>query len=101
MLKFDLDSGNAFNSHNVVVYLFIYLLFHITLNSKGHIAMGSLQVEVTSAYCTLNHRASASNYQLSNIKRPARDLNRQPQRLEARTLTATPLTPLCSRVRHD
>ena len=37
-------------------------------------------------YCTVNHRASASNYQLSNIKRPARDSNRWPQRLEARTL---------------
>ena len=30
--------------------------------------MGSLQVEETSAYCTANHRASASNYQLSNMK---------------------------------
>ena len=53
-----------------------------------------LQVEETSAYCTVNHRASASNYQLSNMKRPARDLNRRPQRLEARTLTATPPSPL-------
>ena len=55
--------------------------------------MGSLQVEETSAYCTVNHWASASNYQLSNIKRPARDSNRRPQRLEARTLTATPPSP--------
>ena len=31
--------------------------------------MGSLQVEETSAYCTENHRASESNYQLSNMKR--------------------------------
>ena len=52
-----------------------------------------LQVEETSAYCTVNHRASASNYQLSNMKCPARDLNRWPQRLEARTLTTTPPSP--------
>ena len=56
--------------------------------------MGSLQVEETSAYCTVNHRASESNYQLSNMKRPARDSNRWPQRLEARTLTTTPPSPL-------
>ena len=55
--------------------------------------MGSLQVEETSSYCTVNHRASASKYQLSNMKCPARDSNRQPQRLEARTLTATPPSP--------
>ena len=52
----------------------IYLLFYVAFNSQGHIAMGSLQVEETSAYCIVNHRASASNYQLSNMKRPARDL---------------------------
>ena len=52
-----------------------------------------LQVKETSAYCTVNHRASASNYQLSNMKRPARDSNRWPQRLEARTLTTTPPSP--------
>ena len=57
-------------------------------------ATGSLQVEETSAYCTVNHRALASNYQLSNMKRPARDSNRRPQRLEARTLTTTPTSPL-------
>ena len=28
-----------------------YLVFYITFNSQGHIAMGSLQVEKTSAYC--------------------------------------------------
>ena len=55
--------------------------------------MGSLQVEETSAYCTVSHRASASNYQLSNMKRPAQDSNRRPQRLEARTLIATPPSP--------
>ena len=53
----------------------IYLLFYIAFNSQGHIAMGSLQVEETSAYCTVNQRASASNYQLSNMKRPTRDAN--------------------------
>ena len=47
-------------------------------------------MEETSAYCTVNHRASASNYQLSNMKHLARDSNRRPQRLEGRTLTATP-----------
>ena len=29
---------------------------------------GSLQVEETSAYCIINHWASASNYQLSNME---------------------------------
>ena len=72
--------------------LFIYLLFYVAFNSQGHIAMGSLQVEETNAYCTVNHRALASNYQLSRMKRPARDLNRRPQRLVARTLTTTPPT---------
>ena len=73
--------------------LFVYLLFYVAFNSQGHIATGSLQVEETSAYCTVNHRASASNYQLSNMKRPAQDSNWRPQRLEARTLTATPPSP--------
>ena len=53
-----------------------------------------LRVEETSEYCTVNHRASASNYQLSNMKRPARDSNQQPQRLEERTLTTSPPSPL-------
>ena len=61
--------------------------------------MGSLRVEEPvstscSRLCTVNHWASASNYQLSNMKRPARDSNRQRQRLEASTLTATQLSPL-------
>ena len=77
----------------------IYLLFYVTFNSQGHIATGSLQVEETSAYCTVNQWASASNYQLSNMKRPARDSKRRPQRLEARTLTATPPSPLFTRSR--
>ena len=45
-------------------------------------------------HCIVNHRASASNYQLSNMKRQARGSNRRPQRLEARTLTTTPPSPL-------
>ena len=45
---------------------------------------GSLQVEETSAYCTGNHRALASNYQLSKMKRPVRDSNQWNQRLESR-----------------
>ena len=77
-----------------LVDLFIYLLLYIAFNSQGHIATGSLQVEETSAYYTVNHRASASNYQLSNMKRPVRDSKRRPQRLEARTITTTPPSPL-------
>ena len=75
-------------------------MFYVAFNSQGHIATGSLQVEETSAYAyksithtERNHRASASNYQLSNMKSPAQDSNRQPQRLEARTLTAKPPSP--------
>ena len=83
------------------IYLFVYLLFYVAFNSQGHIATGSLQVEETSAYCTVNHRASASNYQLSNMKRPARDSNQRPQRLEARTLTTTPPSPLARAIRHS
>ena len=69
---------------------------YVAFNSQGHIATGSLQVEETSTYCTVNHRASARNYQLSNMKHPAQDSNRRPQRLEARTVTATPPSPLGS-----
>ena len=66
------------------------MLLYVAFNRQGHIATGSLQVEETSAYCTVNHQASASNYQLSNMKHPARDSNQRPERLEAITLTATP-----------
>ena len=38
-----------------------------------------------SRFCTVNHWAFASNYQLSNMKRPGQDSNRQPQRLKAST----------------
>ena len=86
-------------------YLFI-CGFYVTFNIQGHIAMGSLRVEEPvhtswSRFCTVNHWASASNYQLPNMKRPARDSNRRPQRLEARTLTATPLSPLLKSGRHN
>ena len=88
-IKFNISFGRKmYNS----VDLFI-CCFYVAFNSQGHIATGSLRVEETSAYCTVNHQASASNYQLSNMKRPARDSNRRPQRLEARTLTATPPSP--------
>ena len=83
---------NVVNIH-LKLRRFFSLLFYIVFDSQGHIAMSSLQVEETSTYCTVNHRASASNYQLSNMKGPARDLNRWPQRLEVGTLTSTPPSP--------
>ena len=51
-------------------FRFIFL-FYVKFNSQGHIVTGSLQVEEPvhtswSIFCTVNHRASASNYQLSN-----------------------------------
>ena len=60
---------------------------------------GSLRVEEPvhtswSRFCTVNHRASASNYQLSHMKCPARDSNWRPQRFEASTLTTTQPSPL-------
>ena len=84
---------------NIKDTLFVYLLLYVKFNSQGHIATGSLQVEETSAYCTVNHRALASNYQLFNMKRSARDLNLRPQRLEARTLTTPPPSPLTDTLR--
>ena len=93
LINYELMVRIKFETNPIYVNLFIYLLFYVAFKCQGHIATGSLQVEETSAYCTVNHQASASNYQLSNMKRPARDSNRRPQRLEARTLTATPLTP--------
>ena len=80
-------------SVNLPLTKILDMLFYITFNSQGHIATGRLQVEETSAYCTLNHWASVSNCQLSNMKGPARDLNRQAQGLEAGTLTTTPPSP--------
>ena len=55
-----------------------FILFYITFNSRGHTVMGSLWVEKPvhaswSRFCTVNHRASASNYQLSNMKCPGKD----------------------------
>ena len=82
-------------SYQCVGYTCVYLfVVYVAFNSQSHIATGSLQVEETSAYCAVNHRPSASNYQLSNMKRPALDSNWRPQWLEARTLTATPPSPL-------
>ena len=72
----------------------IYFLFYVAFNSQGHIATGSLWVEEPvhtswSRFCTVNHQASVSNNQLSNIKSPGPDSNWRPQRLKASTLTAT------------
>ena len=81
--------GNEYIQLVKVLYCLDLFVVLCRVYSQGHIATGSLQVEETSAYCTVKHRASASNYQLSNMKR-------RPQRLEARTLTATPPSPLGS-----
>ena len=67
-------------------------------NSQGHIATGSLWVEEPvhtswSRFCTVNQRASANIYQLSNMKHPGRDLNRWPQRLKVSTRSTTPRSP--------
>ena len=94
-IQWDLNYLTYYMNIQVYSHRFRFICcFTLRSNSQGHIATGSLQVEETSAYCTVNHQASARNYQLSNMKRPARDSNRQPQRLEARTLTATPPSPL-------
>ena len=74
-------------------FRFIFL-FYVMFNNQGHIATDSLRVEEPvhtcwSICCTVNHRASASNYQLSNMKCLARNSNRRPQRLKASTLTTT------------
>ena len=50
------------SSRNCRFQLFV-VLNYIVFNGQSHIATGSLQVEETSAYCTVNHMASASNYQ--------------------------------------
>ena len=76
------------------VYLFI-CSFTSRSTTRGHIVTGSSQVEETGIYyCTVNHWASASNYQLSNLKHPPQDSNQRPQRLKARTLTTAPLSLL-------
>ena len=61
--------------------------------------MGSLWVEEPvdtswSRFCTVNHWASLSNFQLSNMRHPTRDSTWHPERLEVRTLTTTPPSPL-------
>ena len=55
---------------------------------------GSLRVEEPvhtrfkiTRFCTVNHRASVSNFQLSNMKSLGRDLNWRLQRLKASILT--------------
>ena len=57
-------SGKKYSTefHFWYIYFICCLLFYVAFNSQGHIATGSLQVEKTSAYCTVNHRASARNY---------------------------------------
>ena len=76
------------------VYGFRFVCFTLHSTARVILRRAVLQVEETSAYCTVNHWASAGNYQLSNMKRLARHSNRWRQRLEARTLTATPPSPL-------
>ena len=79
----------------IFIYPFIYLVgVYVTFNSQGHVVPGSLQVEETSAHCIVNLRASASYYQLSNMKCPAQDSNQRPQRVEARTLPLHQQVPL-------
>ena len=63
-----------------VFFIDLDLLFHVAFNSQDHIVTGSLWVEEPvhtswSRLCTVNHQASASNYQLFNMKCPGRDSN--------------------------
>ena len=89
---------NCFSVHLKLKLQILFLLFIccFTSHSTARVILRRvvLQVEETSAYYTVNHRASPGNYQLSNMKRPTRDSNRRPQRLEAGTLTTTPPSPL-------
>ena len=64
-LTFDERTGDFSCSLTSWLCTLICCFFYVAFNSQGHIATGSLQVEETSAYCTVNHRASASNYQLT------------------------------------
>ena len=77
---------------------FFFFSFYVVFNSQGHIVMGSLRVEEPvhtswSIFYTVNHWASASNYQLSNMKWPSRDSNWRPKGFKASTLAATPPSP--------
>ena len=57
-------------------FRFIFL-FHIAFNRQCHIVPDSLRVHMGwSRFGTVNHWASASNYQLSNMKHPGCDSNR-------------------------
>ena len=72
----------------------LYFLFYFGFNSQAHIVTGSVRVEEPvhtswSSFCTVNHQAPASNYQLSNMKSPGQDSNRRPQRLNVSAVTAT------------
>ena len=91
------DSKEACFTEFVLIFVASIYLFICCFTSRSTarviLRWVVLQVGEISAYCTVNHRASASNYQLSNMKCPAQDSNRQPQRLEARTLTTEP--PFC------
>ena len=84
--------------------LFIYFFFcYFTSRSTARVIFGRGSFTgwrkpvhtswCVSTFCTVNRRASASNYQLSNMKCTGRDSNRRPQRLKASTLTATPPSP--------
>ena len=71
-MQYLLGDGVLYSSFIVIA---IYLFFYVAFNSQGHIAMDSLWVEEPvhtswSRFCTVNHRALASNYQFSNMKCP-------------------------------
>ena len=94
-------SGAGQPSEHKTLMNYINLFSSFSLRSTARVILRRvvLQVEETSAYCTVNDRGSASNYQLSNMKHPARDSNRRPQSLEARTLTTTPPSPLMNYIK--
>ena len=71
-----------------------FVLRHIQQPATGSLWVDDLVHTSWSRLCTVNHWASASNYQLSNMKCSGRDSNRQCQRLKASTLTATTTEPI-------
>ena len=77
------------------IYLFYLFICCFTSRSTARFILQPVvyRWRKNGAYSTVNHRASASNYRLSNMKRPARDSNQWPRRLEVKTLTATPPRP--------
>ena len=75
----------------------LFVLHHV--QQPGSYCDCSLQVEEPvhtswSTFYTVNHRASAGNYQLSKMKCPDRYSNSRPQRLKVSNLTTTSPTPL-------